>query len=150
MGLSDKFKNLAKQAQDTVAANADKLHDAVDTVGVAVNEQTQGKYARHIQKVGDKAGSAINKVGGATDEAAGADAAPQAAAPSPVDASFAAPSSPASSGPSGSPGFGSESRESPSFAAPAAEPAPGFASDPESPAPQAPAPTSDAFPSFDE
>jgi hypothetical protein len=64
VGLSDKFKNLAKQAQDTVAANADKLHEAVDTVGVAVNEKTQGKYASKIAKVGEKTSSAIDKIGG--------------------------------------------------------------------------------------
>ena len=77
MGLSDKFKNMAKQAQESVAANADKLHDAVENVGVAVNEQTGGKYARHIQKVGDKASGAIDKVGGQPD-AASATAAPAA------------------------------------------------------------------------
>ena len=64
MGLTDKFKTMAKQAQDAVAEHADKLHGAVDTVGVAVNEKTQGKYANKIAKVGEKTGSAIDKLGG--------------------------------------------------------------------------------------
>jgi hypothetical protein len=94
MGLTDRFKELAKQAQDAVAEHADKLHEAVDAAGVAANEKTQGKHASFIQKVGDKTSEAINKMAGTgesapdseADAAAGAEAsgAPTAATAEPT------------------------------------------------------------------
>ena len=71
MGLGDKFKTMAKQAQDAVAEHKDKLQETVGTVGVAVNEKTQGKYASHISKIGDKANQTIEKVGSSAQDQAG-------------------------------------------------------------------------------
>jgi antitoxin protein of toxin-antitoxin system len=139
MGLSDKFKNLAKQAQDAVADHADKLHDAVDTVGVAVNDKTQGKYASKIAKVGEKTGGAIDKLSGTEESSPEAGTGAEA-----TSDSFA----------------GSEQQASAETvsAEPAAAGAPDaaqFATD-SSYAPQAPAsapttpPPAEGFPSFDE
>jgi hypothetical protein len=128
MGLSDKFKNLAKQAQDAVAANADKLHEAVDTVGVAVNEKTQGKYATKIAKVGEKTSSAIDKIGGteAADTPPGDDASADAGAQTETTGSAE---------PTASETPGAEA-SSPSPEATASSPGP--------------PPAADGFPSFDE
>jgi hypothetical protein len=71
MGFGDKFKNLAKQAQDAVAEHKDQIHDAVDRVSVAANEKTKGKYADKIVKMNEKAGAAVDKV--STGEAGGRD-----------------------------------------------------------------------------
>jgi hypothetical protein len=128
MGLSDKFKNLAKQAQDAVAEHADKLHDAVDTVGVAVNEKTQGKYASKIAKVGDKTGDAIDKFGGAEQQQpdAATDPAPSSSAKDEAEASTPAEAMP---------------HESESAESEASQPAPSAATAP---------PPPDGFPSFDD
>ena len=75
MGLGDKFKTMARQAQDAVAEHKDKLQETVETVGVAVNEKTQGKYASHIAKIGDKANQTIEKVGGDAEAQAGSETA---------------------------------------------------------------------------
>jgi hypothetical protein len=73
MGLGDKFKNIAKQAQDAVVEHKDQLHGAVDAVGVAADRKTRGKHTDKIAKFGQKAGDAIDKMGGEEkqDEAAG-------------------------------------------------------------------------------
>jgi hypothetical protein len=64
MGLGDKFKDIAKQAQDAVVDHRDQLHDAVDAVGVAADRKTRGKHTAKIAKFGQKAGDAIDKMGG--------------------------------------------------------------------------------------
>jgi translation elongation factor EF-Ts len=64
MGLGDKFKDLAKQAQDAVAEHNEQIHDAVDAMGVAADRKTRGKYTDKITKVGQKAGEAIDKFSG--------------------------------------------------------------------------------------
>jgi hypothetical protein len=90
MGFGDKFKNLANQAKEAVAEHADQLHEAVDAAGVAVNEQTGGKYANKIMKFGQKAGDMIDKQAAATgDQAGGAPSTPST--PEPVPASDPAP-----------------------------------------------------------
>lgn len=61
MGLGDKFKDLAKQAQEAVGEHRDEIHDAVDRVSVAADQQTKGKYTDKIAKVGQKAGEAVDK-----------------------------------------------------------------------------------------
>jgi MT0933-like antitoxin protein len=61
MGLGDKFKNLTKQAQDAVAEHKDEIHDAVDRVSAAADQQTRGKYTAKIAKAGQKAGEAVDK-----------------------------------------------------------------------------------------
>jgi MT0933-like antitoxin protein len=62
MGLGDKFKELAKQAQDTVVEHRDQIHDAVETVSVAADRKTKGKYTNQITKFGKKAGDALDKL----------------------------------------------------------------------------------------
>lgn len=64
MGLSDKFKDIAKHAQDAVAEHKDQIHDAVDAAGVAADRKTKGKYTDKIAKYGQKAGDAVDKFGG--------------------------------------------------------------------------------------
>jgi hypothetical protein len=85
MGLTDRLKAVAKQAQEAVGEHSDKLHEAVETVGVAVNEKTQGKYASKIAKAGEKTNEAIDKLGGSgsPDETSDA-AAPTEHAPDPA------------------------------------------------------------------
>jgi hypothetical protein len=144
MGLSDKFKNLAKQAQDAVAEHSDKLHGAVESVGVAVNEKTQGKYASHIAKVGEKTSSAIDKIGGTTQ----ADQASEAASADTADTS----GEPAASGTAASHAEPSAAGAEPD--SPDSEPTPFTSprSSPERAAPseQAAPPAGEGFPSFDE
>jgi translation elongation factor EF-Ts len=64
MGLGDKFKDLAKQAQETVAEHKEQIHDAVDSASVAADEKTHGKYTAKITKMGQKAGEAIDRFSG--------------------------------------------------------------------------------------
>jgi MT0933-like antitoxin protein len=64
MGLGDKFKNIAKQAQDAVVEHKDQLHDAVDAAGVVADRKTRGKHTAKIAKFGQKAGDAIDRLGG--------------------------------------------------------------------------------------
>jgi MT0933-like antitoxin protein len=73
MGLGDRFKDIAKQAQDAVVEHKDQLHGAVDAVGVAADRKTRGKHTAKIAKFGQKAGDAIDKMGGEgeQDEATG-------------------------------------------------------------------------------
>jgi phage-related minor tail protein len=61
MGLGDKFKDLAKQAQGAVAEHKEQIHDAVDAVGVAADRKTRGKHTDKIAKMGQKAGDAVDK-----------------------------------------------------------------------------------------
>jgi hypothetical protein len=134
MGLTDKLKAVAKQAQDAVGEHADKLHDAVDSVGVAVNEKTQGKYAQKIAKVGEKTNEAIDKFGGSpTDTGADEDQ----GGPTRTEASSAATAESTSS---------AASRET-SGAAATSEPPPAPAG---SPPPAAEPPPADGSPSFDQ
>jgi hypothetical protein len=62
MGLGDKFKELAKQAQDSVVEHRDQIHNAVETVSVAADRKTKGKYTNQISKFGKKAGDALDKL----------------------------------------------------------------------------------------
>ena len=148
MGLSDKFKNLAKQAQDAVADHADKLHDAVDTVGVAVNEKTQGKYASKIAKVGEKTGSTIDKLSGTEAASPAEDTATEAATDTFAEAEHPASSEAATTEPAAAGVFDS-SQASPT--APDVSQSAADASDTPEPATGAPTtPPAGGFPSFDE
>jgi translation elongation factor EF-Ts len=62
MGFGDKFKELAKQAQDAVAEHKDQITEAVDRASVMADERTQGKYTDKIAKVGQKTGEAVEKL----------------------------------------------------------------------------------------
>ena len=69
MGLGDKFKDLARQAQGAVGSTrADPRGSRV--VGVAADRKTGGKHTAKIAKMGQKAGDAIDKFG-AEDERQG-------------------------------------------------------------------------------
>jgi hypothetical protein len=63
MGLGDKFKTFAKQAQDAVVEHKDQIHQAMDAAGVAADRKTKGKYTAKIAKFGEKAGEALDKLG---------------------------------------------------------------------------------------
>jgi hypothetical protein len=64
MGFRDRFNDLAKQAKDAVAEHQEQIHDAVEHVSVAADEKTHGKYTAKIAKVGEKAGAAVDRLGG--------------------------------------------------------------------------------------
>jgi hypothetical protein len=59
--FGDTFKDLRKQAQDAVAGNRDKIHDAVDVVSTAVDQKTGGKHTSKIAKFGEQAGKAVDR-----------------------------------------------------------------------------------------
>jgi hypothetical protein len=61
MGLGDKFKDLAKQAQEAVVEHRDEIHGAVARASVAADQQTKGKYTDKIAKAGQKASEAVDK-----------------------------------------------------------------------------------------
>ena len=63
MGLGDKFKNLAKQAQDSVAEHKEQLQGAVDAVSVAADRKTKGRHTDKIAKMGQKASGALDRLG---------------------------------------------------------------------------------------
>ncbi|MGO9973178.1 MAG: hypothetical protein ACLP01_10270 [Solirubrobacteraceae bacterium] len=85
MGFSDKLKQLKQQAQEAVAENKDKIHEAVEVVSVGADQKTHGKYTAKIAKFGQKASDAVDKFGGdaagQAGDAAGAAQDPSAAAP---------------------------------------------------------------------
>jgi hypothetical protein len=107
MGFGDKFKNLAKQAQDAVVEHKEQLQDAVDVVSAAANEKTHGKHATRIAKMSEKAGGALDKFGSDTDSGHGTEADPapaaEAAASSPPEAPAGSPSEAPASSPSETP-----------------------------------------------
>lgn len=67
MGFGDKFKDLAKQAQVTVAEHKEQITAAVDRATVVADQRTGGKYADKIAKVGQKAGHVVEKLSGDRD-----------------------------------------------------------------------------------
>src|SRR5208282_2986411 len=85
VGFSDKLKQLKQQAQEAVAENKDKIHEAVEVVSVGADQKTHGKYTAKIAKFGQKASDAVDKFSGDADgqagDGAGAAQDPSAAAP---------------------------------------------------------------------
>jgi len=71
MGFGDKFKDLAKQAQDTVAEHKDQIAEAVDRASVMADERTGGKYTNKIAKVGQKAEQIVESLGTSDQDASG-------------------------------------------------------------------------------
>jgi MT0933-like antitoxin protein len=59
--FGDKLKDLRKQAQDVVAENREKIHDAVEVVGTTVDQKTGGKHSAKIAKFGEQAGAAVDR-----------------------------------------------------------------------------------------
>jgi hypothetical protein len=79
MGFGDKFKDLAKQAQEAVAERKDQITEAVDRASVAADQRTGGKYSERIAKAGQKATGVVEKIAGDT-EASGETPVPGASA----------------------------------------------------------------------
>ncbi|WP_249021321.1 antitoxin [Conexibacter sp. S30A1] len=74
MGFADKLKELADQAQQAVSENREKIQGAVQNLGEAVNDRTEGKYAETIAKAGQRVNEAVDKISKPDAEgAAGAD-----------------------------------------------------------------------------
>ncbi len=71
MTFGDKLKDLRKQAQDAVADNRDKIHDAVDVVSTTVDQKTGGKHTAKIAKFGEQAGAAVDRFSESDDKAGG-------------------------------------------------------------------------------
>jgi hypothetical protein len=67
--FGDKLKDLRKQAQDAVADNRDKIHDAVDVVSTTVDQKTGGKHTAKIARFGEQAGAAVDRFSESDDEA---------------------------------------------------------------------------------
>jgi len=55
MGLTDKFKDLAKKAEDEAASHKDQVHKAVLKAEEAADQRTGGQYHEQILKAGQKA-----------------------------------------------------------------------------------------------
>lgn len=64
MGFGDKFKDLAKQAKETVAEHQEQIHGAVDAAAAAADQKTNRKYSDKIAKLGQKAGEAVDRAAG--------------------------------------------------------------------------------------
>lgn len=61
MGLFDQLKDAAGKAADLAGEHADKLDPLVDKVGDLVDQQTEGKYAGHVDKAQDAAKKALHE-----------------------------------------------------------------------------------------
>ncbi len=94
MGLGDKFKDIKKQAQKSVADHRDQIEDAVGVVGMAVDKKTKGRHTQRIAKFGQKTSQAVDKF---ADDDAADPAAPPTAAPHQPPATGTGESSPADS-----------------------------------------------------
>jgi len=62
MGFGDKFKDLAKQAQDAVAERKEQITEAVDHASVLADQRTGGTYTDKISKFGQKAEQVVDKL----------------------------------------------------------------------------------------
>ena len=79
MGFGDRLKELRDQAQQAVTENREKIQGAVQNLGEAVNDRTEGKYAETIAKAGQRVSEAVDKLSKPdADAAAGADGAADA------------------------------------------------------------------------
>jgi antitoxin protein of toxin-antitoxin system len=77
MGLGDKFKDLAKQAQGSVVEHKEQLQGAVEAAGVAADRKTKGRHTDKIARMGQKASDALDRLGDHEDGAADGDATAQ-------------------------------------------------------------------------
>jgi hypothetical protein len=103
--FGDKLKDLRKQAQDAVAENREKIHDAVDVVSTTVDQKTGGKHTAKIAKFGEQAGAAVDRFSESDDESAGEPkTADGSSPPAPSDATEPASPSTAGSAPNASAG----------------------------------------------
>ncbi|WP_078324897.1 antitoxin [Mycobacteroides salmoniphilum] len=58
------FKGLIDKLKSLLAGNKDKVNQAVDKVGDAIDSKTGGKYSSVVDKVQDAAKSAVERVEG--------------------------------------------------------------------------------------
>lgn len=58
------FKGLIDKLKSLLAGNKDKVNQAVDKVGDAIDSKAGGKYSSVVDKVQDAAKSAVEKVEG--------------------------------------------------------------------------------------
>jgi hypothetical protein len=125
MGFGDKLKGLRDQAQQAVAENKEKIQSAVETVGVAANEKTGGKYANKIMKVGEKVTASVEKVAapGSDDAAAQAPETTEAPAAEATSAAAFADEPAATFGDASAPAFADAPASPSPEATPVAEPA---------------------------
>jgi hypothetical protein len=86
MGLGDKFKNLAKQAQDSVVEHKDQLQGAVEAAGVAADRKTKGRHTDKITRMGQKASDALDRLGEHGQAGEAGEAHPTGQAPSAAEA----------------------------------------------------------------
>ena len=99
MGFADKLKELRDQAQQAVTENREKIQGAVQNLGEAVNDRTEGRYADTISKAGQRVSEAVDRIakpdaeGGAAPGPAEADAAGSAADDQPAPGAATEPSS---------------------------------------------------------
>jgi hypothetical protein len=114
MGFGDKFKDLAKQAQEAVAERKEQITEVVDRASVAADQRTGGKYTDKIAKFGQKAEQVVEKAGADRDGSgepadSGQDTDTEAAEPSvaetPSPAPAAAEPAPAPEPPAAADGF---------------------------------------------
>ena len=82
MKFGDKLKDLRKQAQDAVAENREKIHDAVDVVSTTVDQKTGGKHTAKIAKFGEQADAAVDRFSESDDQPGSEPRAADGSAPS--------------------------------------------------------------------
>jgi hypothetical protein len=63
MALSDKLNELKDKAREMVGQHGDKVEDAVDRAGKAVDDKTGNKHSDHIQQGVDKAKEGLRNWG---------------------------------------------------------------------------------------
>jgi hypothetical protein len=62
MGLTDRFKDLTKKAEDTVVEHQAQIQQAVAKAGAAVDSRTGGKYHEQIQRAEAKTDAAMEQL----------------------------------------------------------------------------------------
>ncbi|MCW3019807.1 MAG: hypothetical protein JWN10_2115 [Solirubrobacterales bacterium] len=95
MGISDRLNELKSKAVDATVEHSDKIQEAVEKVASTADQRTGGKYHERIEQAGAKAGSLLDSLKGAPDQAGAAD---QAGAEN-TDGAPDAPSEPAAGAP---------------------------------------------------
>ena len=71
MGFGDKFKDLAKQAQEAVAEHKEQIAEAVERASVVADQRTGGKYTDKITRAGQTADRVVDKLSTSDQEAGG-------------------------------------------------------------------------------
>jgi len=89
MGIADRLNELKSKAVDATVEHSDKIQGAVEKVASTANERTGGKYQERIEQAGAKAGSLLDSLKGA----------PEQASTESADAAADAPSEPAADTP---------------------------------------------------